>query len=408
MWTKAVDIYCVREIRMKTDIFLGAGSLACLENMIETWKEEKIDSILLLAGKNSFSASGAEKEVIRVLKNSGIKWNIFFCPEKIQTLSLPDLAAEEGRKINAKAILAVGGRRISDTAKCASLLLAAEEKYTAKDLAEGSYIPQKALPIILVNTSHGSGSENNSFATFFLPEEMAYYEISSPLVYPQKVISDPFLARSLPRKETRYAAISAVNHALESATGKNANPMSIFLAHEVIKLVSRYLPVLEKSPDDLSARYFLLFASLLAGLAADNGGSNFVHALLKQMKQLKPDLPHALGVTMLMPAVVKKVYPEHGKVLASLLAPIVPDLSGNAEEAEDAAAGLETWIAGFGVVLNPADVRFLRENIDELVETSYQNPSLSLLLTVSPLESAKDVIRSIFDDALTSSGKEKI
>lgn len=89
------------------------------------------------------------------------------------------------------------------------------------------------------------------------------------------------------------------------------------------------------------------------------------------------------------------------KCLPQYYPPIVSDLSGNAEEAEDAANGVESWISGCGVKLDLADALFLKENIDEFVEVSYQNTSLSLLLTVSPLESSRDAVRSIFDDALT-------
>ena len=116
---------------------------------------------------------------------------------------------------------------------------------------------------------------------------------------------------------------------------------------------------------------------------------------------MKPDIPHGLGISILMPAVVKKIYPEYGKSLAAVLSPILPDLEGRAEEAEDAAAGLETWISSCGVPEKLQAIRFLKANIDELVNISYNISSYSLLLSVSPAECSREAIRSIFDDALT-------
>lgn len=401
MWTKAIDIYSVQLIRTKSEIFLGVGALGRLHEIAEKWKEKGIGRILVLAGKHSFYKSGASEEVMESLKEESLTGIVYELPEGKNTDLLLDEAAAAGRRSQVQAVLAVGGGRIADAGKCIALLLAQKEGVVTADLLENTFLPEKILPLAVINTSHGSGSENNPFAIVSFPAKKELHLISSDLFYPQYVICDPVLTVTLPRHPTRYSAMDAVNHAVESVVDKENNPMSIFLAHEIIKLVSRYLPVVEKDPGDLTGRYFLLFASLLAGLASDNRKEHFSHVLLHALHTLKPDLPHGLGVSVLMPSVVKKVYPEHGKVLAAVLSPIVSDLSGNAEEAEDAANGVESWISGCGVKLDLADALFLKENIDEFVEVSYQNTSLSLLLTVSPLESSRDAVRSIFDDALT-------
>ena len=407
MWTKAVDIYSVQLIRTKSEIFLGVGALGRLHEIAEKWKEQNISKVFILAGKHAFYKSGAEKEVMESLKEEGISVTVYDRITGKITDTLLDEAVSCGRSAGVQAVLAVGGGSIIDAGKCIALLLAENEEVKMADLIENTFVPEKILPYAVINTSHGSGSENNPFAIVSFPAKKETHLISSDLFYPRQVICDPVLTVTLPRHPTRYSAMDAVNHAVESVVDKENNPMSIFLAYEIIKLVSRYLPLVEKDPGNLSGRYFLLFASLLAGWASDNRKEHFSHVLVHALHTLKPDLPHGLGVSVLMPSVVKKVYPEHGKVLAAVLSPIVSDLSGNAEEAEDAANGVESWISGCGVRLDPADALFLKENIDEFVETSYQNTSLSLLLTVSPLESSREAIRSIFDDALTPDRTEK-
>ena len=144
-----------------------------------------------------------------------------------------------------------------------------------------------------------------------------------------------------------------------------------------------------------------MYASLRAGMASDNGSSHFAQILAHPLAAMKPGLPHGLGISILMPAVVKKIYPECGKSLAAVLSPIIPDLEGRADEAEDAAAGLETWLSSYGIPKNLQEIGFLRENIDELVNASYSISSYSLLLSVSQAECSREAIRSIFDDALT-------
>ncbi|MBP5181406.1 MAG: iron-containing alcohol dehydrogenase [Lentisphaeria bacterium] len=400
MWTKAVDIYSVREIRTRSDIFLGVGAMGRLGELLNILREHGAERLLLLAGKRSFRRSGAEKEVTEALKGSGMKWNIFPC----SGTEIPELeeAAKFGAENGAEAVLAAGGGHVMDAGKILALLLAQKEKRDVKKLLDPSFVPEGVLPLLAVNLSHGSGSENNPLALLSCPEEKWSRFLRSELFYPWRTICDPSYAVTMPGQATRYSAVNAVSCALESVSGEDANALSILLSHEIVRLVATYLPQVEKDPSDLAGRYFLQFASLLSGLASDNGSVRISHVLAHPLRFLRPGLSRELGVSLLLPGVLKRIYPTCGKALASVLAPIVPDLTGSAEEAQDASSGLENWISACGVKLSSEDTVFLRENLDELVETSYQNPCLAQLLSTCPLEPSREAVRSLFDDALTS------
>ena len=49
----------------------------------------------------------------------------------------------------------------------------------------------------------------------------------------------------LSEAQTRYVSIDAMNHVIEAATSRSANPLSIQLAAETIRLVTDYLPLAE-------------------------------------------------------------------------------------------------------------------------------------------------------------------
>lgn len=86
-----------------------------------------------------------------------------------------------------------------------------------------------------------------------------------------KVTSDPTTAQideaalmtGLSEKQTRFVSIDAVNHSVEAVTSAIASPLSITLAREAIVLVAQFLPAALKDPKDLTARYYLLYASML-------------------------------------------------------------------------------------------------------------------------------------------------
>ena len=103
---------------------------------------------------------------------------------------------------------------------------------------------------------------------------------------------------------------------------------------------------------------------------------------------------------MLVPAVVHSIYPVQGGVLADILSPIVPGLTGDASEAVTAASGLEKWLADCGVPQKLEDEGFSENDIDRLVELAFTTPSLGGLLSLAPNDATPDTVRSIYTNSL--------
>jgi len=206
--------------------------------------------------------------------------------------------------------------------------------------------------------------------------------------------------KTLPPNQTKFTSIDAVNHVAEAATTIVASPYSILLAKETIRLITRYLPQALSHPEDLVARYYLLYASAIAGISFDNGLLHFTHALEHPLSAIKPELPHGLGLAMLLPAVVKHIYPAVPEVLADIYEPIVPGLKGVPGEAEKIAAGIEKWLFSLGITEKLEDMGFTKDDIPKLVELATTTPSLDLLLSLAPIKATKEVIAKIYEDSL--------
>ena len=206
---------------------------------------------------------------------------------------------------------------------------------------------------------------------------------------------------TLPPKHILYTSIDAVNHVVEAATTKCTNPFAISLARETIRIVVEYLPVAMNDPKNLVARYHLAYAALLAGISFDNGFLHLTHALEHPLSSMKPSVTHGLGLSILLPAVIKNIYPDpaSGSVLADILAPIVPGLTGNAGEALKAGQGVEKWMAGLGADKKLQDEGFTEADIDRLVNLTFTTPSLPVLLSVSPVNADRALVDSIYRDS---------
>ncbi len=210
---------------------------------------------------------------------------------------------------------------------------------------------------------------------------------------------------NLSPEQTIYVSIDAVNHSVEAATSKAASPLSISTAKECIELVAKYLPIINKDPQNKEARYFLLYASILGGVSFDNGLLHFTHALEHPLSGVKPKLSHGLGLAMILPAVIKYIYGAKAKTLATLFHSVIPELKGTPDEAEYAAKKIEEWLQSVGITKKLADEGFTAQDIDKLVNLTFETPSLSGLISIAPVDGTKEVVKSIFTESLTPYNK---
>lgn len=399
MWEKDINIHEVREIRTRTNVYFGVGAIQKIYDIAKDIKSKGIDKVIVMSGKNAYKATGAWDVVEKALKENEIGYvNYDQVTPNPTTVHVND-AVKLAKDFGAKAVLAIGGGSPTDAGKSVAILLEYPNN-TAEELYEFTFTPNKAVPIISINLTHGTGTETNRFAVVTNLEKDFKPAIAYDCIYPMYAIDDPQLMTKLSPKQTRYVSIDAVNHVVEAATSLVASPYSIMLAKEVIRLVSTYLPKALANPEDLEARYFLAYAAMMAGVSFDNGLLHYTHALEHPLSAVKPDLSHGLGLAILLPAVVKTIYKEKAATLADILAPIVPGLTGDATEAEKAANGVYAWLKSVDVPEKLTDMGFSAEDVDKLTELAFTTPSLDGLINIGPSGNSREVVRKIYQDSL--------
>lgn len=399
MWKNDVDINQVSELRLKPNVYFGFGAINKMEDIAKDMKSKGINKIVVISGRNAYKSSGAWAVIEKALQNNGIEYVNYAEVTPNPTADAVDAAAKLGKEFGAQAVMGIGGGSPIDTSKSVAIILA-NEGVTARDIYNFKFIPEKAVPIVAVNLTHGTGTETNRFAVVTIPETQYKPAIAYDCIYPSYSIDDPALMMNLSPEQTKYVSIDAVNHSIEAATSKVASPYSISTAKECIELVAKYLPVINANPQDKEARYFLLYASILGGVSFDNGLLHFTHALEHPLSGVKPKLSHGLGLAMILPAVIKYIYPAKAKTLASLFATIIPELKGTPDEAEYAAKKVEEWLFSLGIDKKLSDEGYSEADIDKLVKLTFETPSLAGLISIAPVEGTKDVVKAIFTESL--------
>lgn len=399
MWEKDININDIREIRTRTSVFFGVGAIKKIEDIAKDLKTKGIDKVIVMSGRNAYKATGAWDYVEKALKNNGISYVNYDQVTPNPTTHHVNEAAKIARDFGAKCVIAIGGGSPTDAGKSVAILLEYPDK-NANDIYEFKFTPEKAAPIVSINLTHGTGTETNRFAVVTVPEKNFKPAIAYDCIYPMYAIDDPQLMTKLSPKQTRYVSIDAVNHVVEAATSTVTSPYAVTLAREVIADVAKYLPKANENPDDLEARYFLAYAAMMGGVCFDNGLLHYTHALEHPLSAVKPELAHGLGLAMLLPAVIKVIYKDRANILADILSPIVSGLTGNPDEAEKAAKGVQDWLFSVGVTEKLTDEGFTEGDVEKLVDLVYTTPSLSGLLDIAPSGNGRGVVEEIYKNSL--------
>lgn len=399
MWDKEIDINKVAEIRSKTTVYLGVGAIHKIKDIASSLYGKGCRKVIVVTGKGSHIKTGAWDIVKKALDEQRIAYVLYSKVTPNPTVEQVDEAAKDAKAFGADAVIAIGGGSPIDAAKSVAILLSYPDK-SARDIYEFKFTPDKAAPIIAINLTHGTGTEADRFAVVSIPEKEYKPAIAYDCIYPLYSIDDPALMTMLPSDQTLYVSVDAVNHVVEAATTIVQNPFAISLARETIQIIHTYLPQAMKDPKDLKARYFLLYASMIAGISFDNGLLHFTHALEHPLSAVKPDLTHGLGLGILLPAVVQQIYPAKAAILADILAPLVPGLTGSPDEADKAYQGLKQWLKELGAKQGLKEEGFSEADLDKLTKLAFETPSLDGLLSLAPVLADKETVREIYKNSL--------
>ncbi|MDR1621310.1 MAG: iron-containing alcohol dehydrogenase [Synergistaceae bacterium] len=208
------------------------------------------------------------------------------------------------------AVLGLGGGSSLDVAKFASILYHC--KCEPLELIQGQIPISKALPVFLIPTTSGTGSEVSPYIV--LSHEGKKLFLQSSYAYATVALVDPLLTMTMPAKVTAATGLDALSHGVEGVIGKDF-PYTRALSRECVKLVFNYLPRAVENADDVEARYYMAFASVLGMLAYSQGGGLYAHSVSYILTSAHK-IPHGLGCGLALPYTLKMNESEVEDILA--------------------------------------------------------------------------------------------
>lgn len=195
-------------------------------------------------------------------------------------------------------IVTVGGGSAHDCGKGIGIA-ATHDGDLYEDYAGIETLTNPLPPLVCVNTTAGTASEVTRHCVITNTEKKVKFVIVSWRNTPLVSINDPELMVGKPAGLTAATGMDALTHAVESYVSLGANPVTDSMAIQAIKLISTNL---RQAVAYGQARENMAHASLLAGMAFNNAGLGYVHAMAHQLGGLY-DIPHGVANAVLLPHV---------------------------------------------------------------------------------------------------------
>lgn len=197
-------------------------------------------------------------------------------------------------------IIALGGGSVMCTGKGIAITT---PNFGSARQAEGILKTSvKPLPMIMIPTTAGSGSEVSQFTIIKDDEFHRKFVTGGPSAFPQIAILDPVVLQSLPKGPAAVSAVDALTHGIEAIFSKQATSLTNAIAAESIRLLVECLrrSILDRDPQ---AQATNLLAASMANIACGNTRLCLAHSLGEPLGGIC-HVPHGIAVGILMPHVL--------------------------------------------------------------------------------------------------------
>ena len=332
--------------------------------------------------------------IIEILERLNITYSIYSNIQADPPEHIVLDAAEFAKKEKVDAILGFGGGSSMDVAKIIALLAHPEQKQTIAEMYGVNNAKGPKLPLILVPTTAGTGSEVTPIS-IVTTGETTKTGIVSPHLYADVAILDANFTQDLPAHITAATGIDAMVHAIEAYTSKiKKNFYADMLAKNALRLLNDNLPKVLKDGTDLEARQNMLLGSMLAGQAFANAPVGAVHALAYPLGG-HFHLSHGHTNALVLVEVLKFNAPYAKHLYAELMQWLDPRSNGSSDGLCDLFIDhMQNHLDQSGLVLKLQDLNLPRQSLETLAKDAMLQ---TRLLQNNPREMTEQAALEIYE-----------
>jgi alcohol dehydrogenase class IV len=344
---------------------------------------------LIVTGGRSTKESGLLGKTEELLRKSGVAFSLFdkVTPNPLTTTVYE--GAEHAISEGCDMVLALGGGSSLDAAKGIAF-----QTVNGGDINEyiyGRKVSNKALPILAVPTTCGTGSEGNGFAVMTNPDTLDKKSLRCSAIVPACSIIDPLLMKTMPKKTLVSVGFDALCHNMDAYISAISQPLTDIMALEGARLAAGSLTKLYADTEDLESWEHLCLASTLGGMVIGTAGVTALHGMEHPVSGLK-NIVHGKGLAALAPYVYEasiKGAPDKFLLLSRIL--------GGRDE-KDFVPAIKQLLSELQLTETLGDMGVEEKDLDWLTENCLKVSAPSI--ANHPVVFTPEKIREIFRKAL--------
>ena len=370
---------------LPVNIEFGSGKVAKAGELTKPYGKKA----LIVTGHSSAKKSGLYDKVKDSLKAEGIDSVLF---DKVAQNPLTTTAAEGAafaKENGCDVVVAIGGGSIMDCAKAIAFL--AVNDGDVSDYIFGKKASDTALPIILIPTTCGTGSEGNGIAVLTNPDNGDKKSLRCNAIVAKVSIVDPECMMTMPKYVLASVGFDALCHNMEAYTSKIAQPFTDALSLYAVDLIAHNLVDVYKGTGSKESWEKITLASTIGGMVINTAGVTLAHGMEHPASGLK-DIVHGKGLAALTPTIIEASYqgaPEKFAKLAKLF---------GGEKAEDLAGKVRELLEDIELTCTLSDLGIEEKDIPWMAENCMKVSAHSI--ANNPVVFSQEEIAEIYKKAL--------
>lgn len=291
-----------------TKVYFGKG---CVKEYLVCLTEKYGERVMLCYGGGSIKKNGIYEEVTEKLKSAGKKVFEFLGIMANPTYGKVLEGAKFAKENEIDVILGVGGGSVMDCCKAISLAARYEGDVWADFWARPGIIDFKPLPLGVIVTVAGTGSECNGGAVITNEDLKVKTGRDYPQCNPKFALLDPEYTYSVPEFQMISGGFDTLSHIMEIYFSEpDEDNVSDDIAEALMKNVIRNLRAAVANPKDYTARSNLMWDATMAENRIIKLGkkTDFECHQMEHQLGAYTDCNHGAGLAVLHPVYYRHIY----------------------------------------------------------------------------------------------------
>lgn len=379
-----------------TKLYFGEDALNNLSAELKKYG----NNVALVYGGGSIKKNGIYDAVSGILKSEGKTVTEIAGVMPNPTIHKLYEGVDAARQNKVDFILAVGGGSVVDYAKALSVSIHCKDDPWEKYYARFEEPDCEIVPVGVVLTMAGTGSEMNAGAVITYPEKKLKigHVFADENIMPKFSILNPRFTMSLPKYQMAAGIYDIFNHICEQYFSGEDDNTSDYISEGLMKSVVHSSRIALKDMEDYEARSNIMWSATwgLNTLVSKGKSTDWMVHMLGQSVGACSNATHGMTLSAVSMPYYRFIMPYGVKKFARFAVNVWgvrAEGKTDVQTAEEGLATMEAWMKELGLAMNLSEVGVTPDMVEDIVNGT-------LIMEGGYKVLSKEEVREVLDKAM--------